>query len=550
MGLGEKAIKTTVMRLLGCLLLILGSTALPAQPGNPRTQFPLSSWSNIDCPPCKDTVRVAFIKKVYDISLLLPEWKPVVDHDHVAVLEGIVKPHAPDYISCHVSQMDFSAYHYTHDFGFDVEPIPTDDHRNTRYLGQRCYTGQEEDYHGPVDTVLQKTMHVEWESGLAASNKGNPCAEANRRGESCGFFSAGHQRRDIIWNWPTIGDWVHLEGQWIWDRGHPPARTEIHPIRFCAIRRNLPEYIATTEGGTDSVYATRLDIFGSGDGGALFNNRPQQPDFVHAVKMGDKDYAFTVESVLPKPGRKPRLRWREVIRPGDNYTGAVDYGDRDEGKLAVDIPWKSAPHDQVFARTIYFWWERDDGRPADYAISTYRITFEGLRIRQRKEFSSRSEYRIFMEAGGRWLFLNEFTDKDDVLKSGYGRTFKKRFKFEHSIIVHVPADKQFRVHVGGWEADGIDRVFGNLIDQNSPCTRVTKKKLHKHLYPATPFALHGCLDDLMGEVHDFHRPADIGDFAEFESSSQGPDKKWDQCPGVRPNQDDVFRIKYRIEKIQ
>src|SRR5262249_15936913 len=27
---------------------------------------------------------------------------------------------------------------------------------------------------------------------------------------------------------------------WIWDRGHPPANTEIHPPRLVAIRRDLP----------------------------------------------------------------------------------------------------------------------------------------------------------------------------------------------------------------------------------------------------------------------------------------------------------------------
>src|SRR6266566_7327196 len=47
-----------------------------------------------------------------------------------------------------------------------------------------------------------------------------------------------HQRREVIWNWPTLSDRVHVEGLWIWDRGHPPADTEIHSPRLVAIQRH------------------------------------------------------------------------------------------------------------------------------------------------------------------------------------------------------------------------------------------------------------------------------------------------------------------------
>ncbi|MEM7039573.1 MAG: hypothetical protein AAF570_21550, partial [Bacteroidota bacterium] len=228
--------------LAGCSLLLFLLLAASATAQVTIPEAPLSSTADDDCLPCKDTVRVLFFKKIFDISLLLPEWKPVVDPHHVAVLEGTVAPHSPTYMSCHVSSVDYSAYHYTHDFGFDVRPDPA--YRGI--LATRIWTGEEEDcpkhVTGP-DTLQDETLHVEWESGVAQGNKGNVCMEANRRGESCGFFSAGHQRKEAFWNWPTLGDWVHLEGQWIWDRGHPPARTEIHPIRFCAVRRKFPDRI-------------------------------------------------------------------------------------------------------------------------------------------------------------------------------------------------------------------------------------------------------------------------------------------------------------------
>lgn len=37
---------------------------------------------------------------------------------------------------------------------------------------------------------------------------------------------------------------MQIEGQWIWDRGHPPAKTEIHPPRLVAIQRDLPAIIS------------------------------------------------------------------------------------------------------------------------------------------------------------------------------------------------------------------------------------------------------------------------------------------------------------------
>ena len=73
----------------------------------------------------------------------------------------------------------------------------------------------------------------------------NPLVEPNKHGNSGGFFSAGHRNRDIIWNWPSVDDRVHIVGNWVWDRGHSEngALTEIHPARLISIQRNLPSLI-------------------------------------------------------------------------------------------------------------------------------------------------------------------------------------------------------------------------------------------------------------------------------------------------------------------
>ena len=59
----------------------------------------------------------------------------------------------------------------------------------------------------------------------------NPLVEPNKHGNSGGFFSAGHRNRDIIWNWPSVDDRVHIVGNWVWDRGHSENGALQNPSR-------------------------------------------------------------------------------------------------------------------------------------------------------------------------------------------------------------------------------------------------------------------------------------------------------------------------------
>jgi len=491
---------------------------------------------------------------------MLPEWYPVINYDEITVLEGLVmSKHKGEHIGAHVSPADFPVYHYTHDMGFNVKPDKTPDNRYTNLLALRVKK-REENGVEITDTVLNKYIHVEWESGLGANNKGNPCSYLNRQGISCGFYSAGHQRRDVIWNWPTLGDWVHIEGLWIWDRGHPPAWTEIHPARLVAVRRNLPALInapisASNDLELQKVFATRIDIFANGDGGALNNNRKDVPSFVRKVKMSDKDYVFRVKHILPRPSAKATLSFMVESHKGDSYSGNLkitssSVGDVDMNHpfVEIEIPWKNEPDTSIFAQTIYVYWGEGNGIPENYKVTSYKVTLESLRFKKLKEFLSRSEFRIFLEVGGDWLFLNEFIDKEDILDKGLGKTRKRNWDIMKEFIVHVPDNKTFRVYAGGWEADGVNERFGWLMDPYSPCDSKTKKMIHKKLSVLSPFALRGCQDDGIGEVHAFHGAGDLDEGGVFEVSSDGKKKK-DNCPGNNGIQKDVFRLKYRIEKL-
>lgn len=540
--------RTTIQALKSwsCLLLLSMPLGIVAQ----VPDFPLSTGSDRGCRPCYDTVRVLMLKRVFDLSLLLPEWNPVVDWDHVDAVEGIVVPASDHYYGNHVSQEDFSAYHYTHDFGFNVRP----DSAYRRVLARRVYTGHEINHPSDhPDTLLDRSIHVEWESGLVAGNDGNVCAEANRRGESCGFFSAGHRRRDIIWNWPSIGDWVHCEGTWVWDRGHPPAYTELHPLRLVATRRAMGAKIPRYEGAPDSILATRIDVFASGDGGALMNDRPNTQDFVHKSRMGSRDYAFTVRPVEPRPSPEAVLRWRSTLRPGDNFPGQF-HVQVEGSSLRISIPWKGQPDTAVVARTIYCWWENptpgiDGFREVAQPYQAFEVRFQSMYFNQRKDVTSRPERVVWLEAGGQYLCLNEFVDGENILTDGMAKSFHREWEIGLSLIVYARPGQSFRVHAGGWESDGISRAFGQLMDPMMPCTKATKRAFHKHLWPATPFSLHGCLDDLIGEVHDIHEVDKLGDFQEYEAISFGGENELEQCPGANTVQNDVFRLRYSIRRI-
>jgi len=522
----------------------------------------LSTEADIGHYPCPDTIKVLFFKKVVDMDIMLPTWLPILGYDSITVLEGdvIPKPNSK-HVDTHVSPGDLPMYHYTHDFSFNVRPDPTPDDRYTRLLALQV----KEEKKGDTiyrDTVLRKYIHVEWETGLAQSNKKNICSELNKQGKSCGFYTAGHVRRDIIWNWPTLGDWVHVEGLWIWDRGHPPAGTEIHPARLVAIRRNLPDKIEVPDFDGNhqlkSVFATRIDIFGSGDGGALMNNMQGVPDFVERTPMNAKNYKFRVRQTLPRPSPRAELKFFWKKQKGDDFPDKagefkitpMPEGDEvlKESFVWIEIPWKGKLNTAVFARSVFVYWDEGNAVAADYQIDSYNVKLESIWFRKRKEFVSRSELRVFFEVGGSWIFFNEFIDVENILDQGLGKTTKRLWEINKEFTVHVPIDRKFRVHAGGWEADGLDRIFGDLIDDNSPCNTKTKRLVNRKLNVMSPLKPYGCIDDHIGEVHQMHSPMDLIDKNVFEVPSDGR-KEPDICPCNNGNQTDIFRLKYRIDKI-
>ncbi len=532
------------------IALSVSLTSWAQEPFDHPSDLRWSHEADIGIYPCMDTMKVYGFKNIIDISLILPSWRPVVNHDTVAVLEGQIMPipghRGYDFGIPHVSFEDLPLYHYTHDFSFNV--FPDRGYRNL--LSRYIKITKDDSGHELRDTVIRDWVHCEWESGLAAGNRGNKHAKVCRKGGSAGYATAGHERYDVIWNWPTAGDWVHVEGLWIWDRGHPPAKTEIHPIRLLATRRNLPDKIQSEKG--NSVFATRIDIYANGDGSAFYNNQDTGA-WAHRVKMSSKDYTFNLLHTLPKPSENAELKYKLVDQKGNTFLEQLDFEvfqSADSNGVNVQIPWKSnnVSDTSMLGKTLFLYWDEGNGVSPSYEIKTYEVSLEKLKIRRLSEvfFLTPAELRLFAEVGGQYIFLNEYaSNTKDILRAGLGKTIKRNWKINKSFRVHVPTDKVFRVYVGGWEADGVDKVMGRIVDQYSDCTSDVKNRINDLMLDPTPVGYGGCEDDNMGEAIEYHSPHNLSEITKVTTSGDGKPYK-ENCPLGKRTPVDFHRLEYSI----
>jgi hypothetical protein len=472
---------------------------------------------------------------------VFPEWVDVDDGFYYAILEGVVEASDhEDYPGPDVSFEDLPISHYTHDFNFAVRPDPTTDNRYTNLLGVRVMPD------GSVQT--QRQIDVEWETGLGASNDGNVCSDANKIGNSAGFYSAGHLRRDVIWQWPTLGDRVHVEGRWIWDRGHPPARTEIHPPRIVAVQRHLPDLISTG-GGIEpgpSRIATRIDLFASGDGGALYNNRGLVRFAKPVAMAASGPYAIDFVHPLAPPSMSAQLAYSMQVQPGDTFPAAVTITPIGQSRVRIVIPWEQAPDTAVLARTIWLYWDLALGIAPEQLPRVFNVHLNHLHVHNSQDVGN-GEYRVFVEAGGKWFFVNELQDAGNILDEGLGDTGDDDiWGIDRNVQVCVLPGDSFRVHAGGWEADGANDVFGHLLDPDRDHDQSLIDDLNNDLLSGTVYT-NGGEDDPIGETNSVFGPTDNYGVGPHEDTSRGPKKPGLFLQDTDPN--GSFTLHYEITEL-
>ena len=528
-------------RLLFFCTLMIGGTLSAQYP----TAHHYSTEADLGHGSCTDTLRVFKYRRSYEIGIILPSWQSVISDDYVAVAEGTVASNPIDGTSCtHVSHEELPFYHYTHDMCVDIIPDATPDGRYTDLLPYLVSKRSD----GSIDTSIQAALGIEWECGIAAGNRRNPCYKLNNEGKSCGGCSQGHERMDMIWNWPTVGDWLHVEGLYVWDRGHPPANAEIHPARLMAIRRSLPARIKAIDGS--DKYATRMDIYANGDGGAMNNVRKDAKPYVRHTKMSSKDYQYSYRVNLSRPSTSAALQVIVERQKGDTYPSEEKVTIGADGLVTVAIAWQSEHVDDsaVYARTINAYWNEGIGT-AD-TIDEYKVDLNKLYLKKLSEFGDKAEIRLFANVGNQWVFINDFlAKKGKVMSRGLGETFRKRWTLPNEFTVYLPRSRAFRVYMTGWEADGVDYLMGELMDPASPCNRKTKFFLYTRFFSIRNMLLTGCEDDEMAEMGElYHYPMCLMPSTITISPKGG--MSTDPCPFSKYPLKDRYFLTYTISQMK
>jgi uncharacterized repeat protein (TIGR01451 family) len=137
-----------------------------------------------------------------------------------------------------VSFEDFPDVHDSHDFNIDIrldDVLP--DFADIPILSANQKPG---------------TIEVEWETGILVND----------------FTGDGLARFYPKWAWPSVGDRIWANGEWIFDCGHPDDQTglhtELHPLRAVALMR---QQVATPPDSTVPIPVTATDLYIHGRAG-------------------------------------------------------------------------------------------------------------------------------------------------------------------------------------------------------------------------------------------------------------------------------------------
>jgi len=225
-----------------------------------------------------------------------------------------------------------------------------------------------------------ETLEVEWETGI-------PTFEFSGDG-SLGFFPK--------WAWPVEGDRVWVNGDWVFDCGHPKEvngvnhhRTELHPLRAVASMRQQVRTLPGTGSTPVPVTATDLYIHGRsgvvtdildcglevllGTGTCTTPFGPHNPVTDHHPRPIDEDFQFDI-CLPPLPFASATLAAFFEDGPGNTVTDpapaphldpvpatgacAADPTQYGPMQIHVTIPLagSGATGDDVYARRIYAGW--------------------------------------------------------------------------------------------------------------------------------------------------------------------------------------------------
>jgi hypothetical protein len=455
------------LRHLGALVALaslLFSLVLNA-PNTAHAQGPIDgSLANDICPD--------FLVEILGIDVDIPDpgWVWVNSADRFRSVSGRVT-------KSKVTHTDFPAAHDSHD-------------QNTLVIVD---VGQEHvlsdvNKDDPSDPRSPDTIELEWEIGTFPSEGGD-----------------GPERTFPHWAWPSVGDRVWAEGNWIFDCGHGVdvntgeectsqestchRKTEIHPPRAIASMRNQTTILP---GMTAPIAGVATDLYIHGNSGPVIDILTCSPTVMigegscgfaspHRGTPINVNFTFDVQ-LPPRPTPTATLVTRVDLGPGNTLGVApilqpMPASNPTVLRVTVPLSGTSAQPADVYARKIFAGW----AAPPAVAFRHFRVTLELIDLHNDMELDPGDCDCTFFWVGldrapdewhrlidfeiptdddagfGCFDHTNRLSDWDDDGGCGNGN-----LRFSGPVWDFLVPDGQsftFRTH--GYDQDCLDGMFGD-----------------------------------------------------------------------------------------
>jgi hypothetical protein len=325
------------------------------------------------------------------------------------------------------------------------------------------------------------------------------------------------------------------------------------------------------------LLATRIDVFGSGDGGALMNNRNLVP-YAQASRMADRDYVIELGPRLTRPSPQAELKWMSIARPGNTFPAGCcvetvtlfpDGTPEHPWPFArFQIPWKTCGvvDQAMFARSYWLYWDEGNGTIPTTVSKKLKVTIDNVTIHKTHDdlgSGPDGEYRLYASVGRNWLFLNEFIDCADILTEGLGDATTNSDNFtiapgtypiNKSVLVTAVGHEDWDLYVGGSEVDCVgERLMGKLLDPNATTEQISEWGNDFPGGGSTDGMLthacmdEGCGDDPVGFVLDSYTMQSGWGIGAHSTVATGSSIDQPVC-GVTVSSDS-FSITYHVEEI-
>jgi len=316
-----------------------------------------------------------------------PQWVSVSPDDRPTALEGVVD-------RSFITYEEWPFNHDGHDFKFFVDPDPSFEPLN-----------------GDVNEIHdgKRVIGVEWDSAHVPERY-----------------------------WPIAGDRVWVLGRWVFDCGHPPSKTEIHPPHAVAFTRFEPVFLP---GDFAPSYTMKTLIFIHGRGG--YFNIP--------VPVSGQRYEFDV-ALPPKPS--PDAQLKAVVLTSSGGPAPVLTPMPELNKVHVTYPLAGIPPspDHKFAAEIACGWRETRLTKSFRAL---RVSLLRLKVNNDHDAFFSGEWNMWVHVNGQWAKLYSpdaggLGDIDSGEEIDLVQSFQKT----------VQEGQALKLQATGWESDEVEEFYG------------------------------------------------------------------------------------------